>query len=80
MNASVDAAFQEEASNVLDRTSQELEDKVQEAIDRRNDGTADSDKKAEEEAKEAEEKKAEEEISEKEAQKAAEEEKNTILI
>lgn len=80
MNASVDAAFQEEASNVLDRTSQELEDKVQEAIDRRNDGTADSAKKAEEEAKEAEEKKAEEEISEKEAQKAAEEEKNTILI
>ena len=75
MDAGVDAAFQEASSGVLDKASQELEDKVQEAIDRRNDVTTDSDKKTEEEV---EEKKAEEEAEEKEAEKEAEE-KNSIL-
>lgn len=75
MDAGVDAAFQEASSDVLDKASQELEDKVQEAIDRRNDVTTDSDKKTEEEV---EEKKAEEEAEEKEAEKEAEE-KNSIL-
>ena len=75
MDAGVDAAFQEASSGVLDKASQELEDKVQEAIDRRNDVTTESDKKTEEEV---EEKKAEEEAEEKEAEKEAEE-KNSIL-
>ena len=68
MDAGVDAAFQSEVSGVLDKASQELEDKVQEAIDRRNDITTDSDKEKEEETEEM---KTEEE---------AEEEKNSILI
>ncbi|MDE7322413.1 MAG: hypothetical protein K2N73_06710 [Lachnospiraceae bacterium] len=70
MDASVDAAFQEEASGVLDKSSQELADKVQEAIDRRNDITSSPDKKTEEESEEkkAEEEKAEEEKAEKEAE------------
>lgn len=62
MNAGADTAFQEAAAGVLDKASQELEDKVQEAIDRRNDVAADSDKKKEEEA---EEEKAEKEAEEK---------------
>lgn len=68
VDAGVDAAFQAEASGVLDKASQELEEKVQEAIDRRNDITADSNEEKEEENEEM---KTEEE---------AEEEKNSILI
>lgn len=68
VDAGVDAAFQAEASGVLDKASQELEEKVQEAIDRRNEITTDSDKEKEEESEEM---KTEEE---------AEEEKNSILI
>lgn len=76
LDAGVDAAFQEQASNILDKTSQELEDKVQEAIDRRNDITADSDKEKDEETEEA---KNEKEAEEQEAE-ADLLQKNSIFI
>lgn len=76
LDASVDAAFQEMASGVLDKASKELEDRVQAEIDKRNDITADSDEEIQEEA---EKKRAEEEAKEEEAEKSKEEEKNSNL-
>ncbi len=71
MMSAVDAAIGEERQGALDRTSQELEDEVEELIDRRNDVT---DKTPEEqEEKKAEEDKAEEEKAEKEKAEAQKE-------
>lgn len=72
LDAGAQAALQGAASDVLDKASQELEDRVQAALDKRNDITEDSDKKTEEE--EIREEKLEEIV-----EKEEEEEKNSIL-
>ena len=71
MEAGVAAAFHEVSQDTLDKASEELEERVQEAIDKRND-TTDLPKEDEEQAKAEEDKKLEEERLEEET-KALEE-------